>query len=339
MKPLERKRTPATGSPFKAEVRIDNPASVAVREVTSSTRSRYVRPMGAFTQNGACPVPPGPKVAARRAELFTLVERARPATVRQIYYLAVVAGVVEKTHPAYKRVSDDLAVMRRDGSLPFAWIVDNARSRHELQTFTGVDHALEELARYYRRDLTAESEWRVEVWCESDSIAGALMSVVNEFDVPLCPIRGQCSLSFAHEAAELWNADGRDVAVIYVGDLDLAGIEIEESLVDKLRDWVEPTLWFRRIGVTPEQADEFGLPGDPIANASEKKKQKAEALAFCYDREVQAEALDPVELRRVLRFWIEKFVDDDQLAALHEAETVERAQLRQIAADWNEAGR
>ena len=58
------------------------------------------------------------EVERRRCALYDIAERSRPATVRQIYYLATVAGLVPKTQSGYDMVQTDLTLMRRGGVLP-----------------------------------------------------------------------------------------------------------------------------------------------------------------------------------------------------------------------------
>ena len=81
----------------------------------------------------------------------------------------------------------------------------------------------------------ADADARVEVWCESESVAGVIWPVADEWDVPLFPIKGQTSASFAHAAAMTYRDDPRPVIIYYVGDHDPAGLEIEANLAHKLR--------------------------------------------------------------------------------------------------------
>ena len=100
--------------------------------------------------------------------------------------------------------------------------------------------------------------YRVEVWCESDSIAGTLVDIAHRWRVPLYPIKGQSSETFAYNAAQLWlDQPWRRPVVLYIGDHDPAGLEIEESLHAKLLGFAdslhhEPE--FSRLGVTWQQA-------------------------------------------------------------------------------------
>jgi hypothetical protein len=56
-----------------------------------------------------------------------IVESQRPMTVRQVYYRATVAGVVEKTELGYTKVQTALADMRRARRLPYDWLADSTR--------------------------------------------------------------------------------------------------------------------------------------------------------------------------------------------------------------------
>jgi hypothetical protein len=57
-------------------------------------------------------------VEQRRSALIDIVDKARPATVRQVYYLATIAGLVPKTESGYDIVQNDLTLLRRAG-LPY----------------------------------------------------------------------------------------------------------------------------------------------------------------------------------------------------------------------------
>ena len=60
-----------------------------------------------------------------------LVCEMKPATVRRIFHLATVRGIVEKTETGYVKVQRGLVKLRRDGLPPFtAWSsAVTARSR------------------------------------------------------------------------------------------------------------------------------------------------------------------------------------------------------------------
>src|SRR5919205_2982164 len=97
-------------------------------------------------------------VDQRRADLHDIVASMRPMTVRQVFYQATVRGIVEKTEAGYAKVQTDLTVMRRAGALPYEWLADNTRWQRKPRTFSGIEHALEDTARLYRKSLWDQAE-------------------------------------------------------------------------------------------------------------------------------------------------------------------------------------
>ena len=141
-------------------------------------------------------------VEKRRLALYNIVANIQPMTVRQVFYQATVKSVVEKTEAGYTKVQTDLVLMRKSGMLPYDWLADNTRWQRKPRSFDGIEEALENTARFYRKDLWASADCYVEVWLEKDALAGVVMPVTAAYDVPLMVARGYASLSFLHTAAE-----------------------------------------------------------------------------------------------------------------------------------------
>src|SRR4051812_7139618 len=120
----------------------------------------------------------------RRWELYTIVRRIQPATVRQVFCQATVRGIVDKTERGYGKVQFDLAEMRRGGDLPYGWIVDNTRWRRKPRTFDGVGEALRETVRLYRKALWSDADCYVEIWLEKDTLSGVVWPITSLYDVP-----------------------------------------------------------------------------------------------------------------------------------------------------------
>lgn len=60
--------------------------------------------------------------------LAVIVEETEPATVRQVFYQAVVRGLVSKDEGrGYKLVQRRLVKLRDTGEIPYGWITDNVR--------------------------------------------------------------------------------------------------------------------------------------------------------------------------------------------------------------------
>lgn len=269
---------------------------------------------------------------AMECRLESIVEIARehePCTVRQIFYRAVVAGVdgITKDRNGYEKVQRACLDLRRAGRLPWRWIVDTSRTFYMVDQWSDAETYLYEVASLYRRDLWRDAPVAVEVWCESESIASTIGLITTRWRLGLYPIRGQCSESYAYRAATSWR-DGRPRAILYVGDHDPAGLDIERSLIEKLErfDTYKAFHDFRRIGVTWAQVEELGLPGTPPKITSESQRKR-----YPWPESVEAEALPPQLLRDLLDAAISEYVDEDRLEILRTVEEEERDLLAHLA--------
>jgi hypothetical protein len=153
----------------------------------------------------------------------------------------------------------------------------------------------------------------LEVWCESESIAGVLGDVTSEWDVPLYPSHGYSSETFAWGAAQSWLNDYRDPHVLYVGDLDRHGKQIESDLRSKLEGFYGSEVEWTRVGITMEQIQEHGLQDMATTTGH-----------------WEAEALPPDVMRTELRSWIESYVDPLSLKVHEAAEESERDILSKL---------
>jgi hypothetical protein len=261
-------------------------------------------------------------MAERYDRLHEIVRAGQPMSVRHAYYRAVVAGLVEKNDSGYTNVQRAIVKMRKCSVIPYIWITDSTRWCRRPTTYNSVEDLLLETARTYRRSLWATSDHRVEVWCESESIAGVLAEIKYEWDVPLFPTRGQSSDTFPYNSAAEWNADGRPVQVYYVGDHDPAGLEIEAKLIEKLEEHTGVYFGWKRLAVTWDQVEQYDLPG------TTPKKH------YGYQASVEAEALPASTLRTIVENAIVAHLDTDQVEHLYVIEQEEREQLERLAASF-----
>ena len=178
------------------------------------------------------------EVEDRREKLFEIVEAMQPMTVRQVFYQATGRGIVEKSEAGYTKVQTDLVHMRRAGVLPYSWLADNTRWQRKPDTFSSVEDALEETARFYRKALWDDIDAYAEVWLEKDALAGVVLPVTSKYDVPLMVARGYASLSFLHSAAEYINELEVPVYIYHLKDFDPSGVNAGELPI--------PVSWSKR---------------------------------------------------------------------------------------------
>jgi hypothetical protein len=157
-------------------------------------------------------------------------------TVRQVFYQAIVRGLVEKAESGYVKVQTDLTVMRRAGELPYDWLADNTRWQRKPRTFNGVEEALKATAAFYRKNLWASADSYVEIWLEKDALAGVIYPVTSMYDVPLMVARGYASLSFLYTAADAINELAVPAYIYHLGDFDPSGVNAGEKIEETLRE-------------------------------------------------------------------------------------------------------
>jgi hypothetical protein len=117
-----------------------------------------------------------------------------------------------------------LTQLRENGDIPWNWIVDETRS---LESYRGSptisEGALDRLS-YIRLD-----PWHGEaplILTESRSLAGCLRPLVREYAIDIAPTNGQCGGFLHTDIAPTLQPLHR---VLYLGDLDLCGSDIEEN--------------------------------------------------------------------------------------------------------------
>ncbi len=254
-------------------------------------------------------------------------EHPQAMTVRQIFYRLVSCGAIAKTEKEYKStVVRLLRDMRLSGDIPFSAIDDYTRYVRKPKTYSSAWEALREMARAYRRAIWDNQAVQVEIWLEKDALAGVLMPVTKRWDVPLLVTRGYPSVTCLHEAAERLAAVGKPALLYYIGDHDPSGLDIPRQVEEGIRDFVpDLRLTFRRVAVTEEQIQEWGLPTRPT------KKQDSRSKGF-QGESVEVDAIEPAQLRDLAERCIKRHVDEQALSKLKAAEKRERDMLLDMAA-------
>jgi hypothetical protein len=151
------------------------------------------------------------KFEALDGALTEIVAEIEPATVRQVFYQAVVRGrLIEKDEArGYKLVQRRLLKLRESGEVPYGWITDNVRIVRGHARYEDPDDYARVAAAFYRRDYWAVSPVKVEVWLEKDALAGVLEPVVvDKCGLDLHVTRGYASVSYLESAAGFIRRDG-----------------------------------------------------------------------------------------------------------------------------------
>lgn len=267
-------------------------------------------------------------VTSIRDGILEILEEDNPQTVRQVFYALTVRGLIRKEENEYQRtVVRLLGDMRETGRIPFDYIADNTRWMRKPNTFVGLDDCLNSTSKFHRRNLWVAMPHYVEIWCEKDALAGVLIDVTNECDVPLMVARGYASL--LHSAAETIEAMDKPAFIYHFGDLDPSGRDAARDIEAKLRRYAPGAeIHFECPAVTREQVEQWNLPTRPT------KAKDPRAKKFGHRDSVELDAIPAARLRELVRTCIEKHIDQEKLALLRVAEESERELLSKWAGTY-----
>ena len=264
------------------------------------------------------------QIRGRRGHLYNIIAEMKPMTVRQVFYQATVRipHLVDKSEAGYAKVQTDLVQMRRSGQLPYSWLADNTRWQRKPDSFDSIQQALDETARFYRKNLWASAESYVELWLEKDALSGVVMPVTSLYDVPLMVARGYASLSFLHSAAEYIASLDVPSYIYHLGDFDPSGVNAGEKIEQTLRELAPyAEIHFKRLAVTQEQITSWKLPTRPTKTSDTRSKGFG-------DISVELDAIPPQRLRDIVQEAIEWHLPKEQFDILKTAEASERDLLR-----------
>ena len=264
------------------------------------------------------------------AQILDVLREDHPQSVRHVFYRMTdprLPSPVEKSDRGYRHVQHRMVELRRQGQLPYGWVSDATRRGYHTATFRDEADFLSRMKGLYRADLWALSDYYCEVWVESRSLAGVIQSDCEELAVSLYPCGGFTSLTLAYEAAEGINAccDGKPVMIFYIGDYDPAGVLIDVSLERELREHLDPgiDLHFIRLGITPEQIEQYDLPRKPRKEGDRRALHVADT--------VEAEAMPAYIMREILRSNIEALLPERALMVAQAEEESARAYFDSLA--------
>ena len=250
-----------------------------------------------------------------------------PQSVRHVFYLMTnptLLEPVDKTEAGYRQVQNYMTKLRREGRIPYGWVTDATRRGYHVNTYGNAGDFISSMAGLYRGDLWRDAEHYVEVWCESRSIAGVIDDTCDELAVSLYPSGGFSSISLVYQAAEYINRHTdfgeKPAEVIYIGDYDPAGVLIDKSIENELREHLFGVeLTFHRIAINEDQIIDHDLPTKPRKLGDRRVLDLVET--------VEAEAMPVRILRDLLREKVESYLPNGALEVVQVVEGSERAGL------------
>jgi len=247
-------------------------------------------------------------------------EVSRPIDVRSVFYAAVTAGILRSKRTQFNYLDKILVQAREDGTLDPDIIYDPGR---QIYSHDGHFNKWYNLLRYELSNLSQLPStwtypmWRnqpnyVELWFEKEGLTPIFEEVAQEWQIVCFPARGYSSFTMLKDAAErLRIADNhaKEVHILYFGDWDASGEDMDRDLQERLHRYGAPDFTFERIAVMPEQIKDMHLP--PMFAKSTDSRTPSFRRRHGDGACAEVNAIRPKMLRDLASDAVELYVDTD----------------------------
>jgi hypothetical protein len=261
-------------------------------------------------------------------------QSAEPITGRGIGYKLFTLGLIPSmARSEMQRVYRLLKEAREEGIIPWEWIVDETRELERVSTWADPAAYARAVTRSYRRDFWLQQPVRCEIWSEKGTVRGVLGPVLDKYGVGFRVMHGFSSATAVNDVAG--DTDGRDLIVLYVGDLDPSGMYMsEEDLPERLSRYDGDHVSVRRIALTRNHVRR--LPSFPATD--KKKDPRYRWFVANYGTQCwELDAMDPNDLRAVVEKEIEKLIEPVAWQRCEVVNRAERESLKSILGEWGKA--
>ena len=289
-------------------------------------------------------------------------EQDSSVTVRRIFYAMVTQGHVENTLAEYRRISDITVKLRRGGFLDWDLIADDTRQAYKQPSFGRIEHAVHRAINAFRYDRWEQQQYLVQVWVEKRGHVSVLYPVTNRYDVSIVENGGRRIITPEVVEPFITAQDrGQTNVILYVGDYDPSGLQMDENMIAQLEALGVECTW-KRVALTAEHLYMYELPRAYIVEtgASQKwlrqhanaevirtevvggvehkivnkleKDPSAQWFKSRHDGElfqVEVDALEVPILRQLVETAILQHADHDELSRVEAQEEHDRQRMRE----------
>ena len=275
----------------------------------------------------------------------SFLDRGVTPTLRTVFYALVSKNAIPNTISAYKRLSSVLVKARKNNKIEWEWIADETRETR------GGDHT------YYEPGAFAKSyvdyiinayqhynypKWMnqpvyIECWIEKFALAGTFNNWLSELNVVLVPSKGYSSWTFLKKAfdriADATEEQHQKVILLYFGDFDPSGVDIERFLTDAMF-WFGIDVEVKRIAITKDQVTQYNLPSVP-EDASEIAKLQRDPRYKTWEHGLFRVELDallafvPDEFERIIKGSVQQYFDEDIYETVQEEERQAKLKVKE----------
>lgn len=116
-------------------------------------------------------------------------------------------------------------------------------------------------------DSIPYQDYYVQLWFEAEAMHQQFEYFTRGYRVSLVPFRGDYSIPMKWKIGKkleaMYAKYEKPIKILYYGDCDRKGHLIPEAALKDIRAWCSVPFDFERVGLTEQQARQFGLPENP----------------------------------------------------------------------------
>ncbi len=258
-------------------------------------------------------------------------------TLRQLYYQFVSLDLIPNTMKSYNRLGSIINDARLAGLIDWHAIEDRTRKLESVSHWANPAEIIEICAEQFRIDKWADQPYWIEVWIEKQALEGVIEGVCTELDVSYLSCKGYTSQSEMWEAGKRFLLQHQDTEfeqqpiIIHLGDHDPSGIDMTRDIQHRL-DMFAGCVKVKRIALNMNQVKKYKLPPNPAKITD----SRFHGYLTEYGSESwELDALKPSVITELIRKTVLTYRDEERWSAMVEKENEHRAQLADLAENWD----
>lgn len=255
-------------------------------------------------------------------------------TVRQMFYRLVSPPyqIIPITRSAYVGFDKQLVTLREQGEVSDNVFVDTGRRTEggdsyewgEDEYFKRTISDIQNEADYFTKSYWDNQEYNLIVVLEKDALSRLVKTATDPFKVALAVGRGYSSRTQILQILEKIDDYEKKHKILYLGDFDPTGLDIERSLLERIRNETDWSIDSERIGLTFDQAKD--LPPNPTKKADTRTQDYRNKYG---DQCWELDALEPNDLIDLVKTRIREHIDTAEWNEVKRHEQATRQQLKE----------
>jgi Uncharacterized conserved protein len=226
-------------------------------------------------------------------------------TLRALFYKLVGINILENKKTDYQILSRVINNARWEHILNFDCIEDRIRTKIFPSFFDDVEDLIRVAVESYNIDIWKDQPNYIELLVEKDTLVSLFENIVYEYKINLSVTKGYNSLTeiyLLYKRLEEKKDLNKDVYILYVGDLDPSGLDMDRDIRARLKA-LGLLPFFERIALNIEDVKKYKLLPNRI------KKKDPRSNNYKYNDCWEIDALDTSILKKKLVSKIELLID------------------------------